>query len=100
MNQEKLHKIIPGLTGNPNLAEVLQFIDSALLHGESTDTAYTIAGLMSLYNIDELRENKALDELIRIAGGLEIPSTSIAAVADTWQDLYEVREQLARDLAS
>jgi hypothetical protein len=72
----------------PSVKDVVSYIDQQLVRDdEDWRIAYSIAGLHSLPNIDDLREDSDLDDIVGLAGSLEIPNGSQSSRGRDWDDL-------------
>jgi hypothetical protein len=77
------------------MLDVVAYIDEQLARGEDdTNIAYSIAGLYSLANIDELRVDPDLEDVLGLAGSLEIPEGSQASRDHDWHELRASLERL------
>lgn len=78
-------------TNTPNIKEVIAFISNLIKSRKPDDSieqdskvAYQIVTIYSLENSDDLCKDKELDNLISIAGGLEIPNGTMAQREEDW----------------
>lgn len=80
---------------DPTLLNVVAYIDEQLARGDDdTSIAYSIAGLYALANIDKLRVDPDLDDVLGLAGSLEIPGGSQASRDHDWHELRASLDRL------
>jgi hypothetical protein len=79
----------------PTLRDILIYIDQQLARNDDDyKIAYSIAGLYSLPNIDRLRDDADLEDVLGLAGSLEIPRGSKASRDYDWRELRASLDRL------
>ena len=80
---------------DPTLLNVVAYIDEQLARrDEDAGIAYSIAGLYSLANIDKLRMDPDLNDVLALAGSLEILEGSQESRDHDWHELRASLERL------
>jgi hypothetical protein len=79
----------------PTLRDVVAYIDEQLARDEDdARIAYSIAGLYSLPGIDRLRDDPDLDDVLGLAGSLEIPRGTKVSRDNHWRELRASLDRL------
>lgn len=88
-------------TNTPNIKEVIAFISNLIKSRKPDDSieqdskvAYQIVTIYSLENSDDLCKDKELDNLISIAGGLEIPNGTMTQREEDWAKIDDLLHTL------
>lgn len=88
-------------TNKPNIKELIIFISSLLNSRKPDDSivrdskvAYQIVTIYSLENSDDLCKDEELDNLVSIAGGLEIPNGTMIQRNKDWADINDLLQIL------